>query len=114
MWRSLNLTMLQAEYRTERACELPEYLGSTVRGAFGEELRRSCLESDAPCASCHQPDRCACGALFDGPGDGEVRGIGMTAPTSGASAGIRLGLMSWSRRRGGPSLINRVRSSESG
>ena len=51
MWRSLSLTMLQAEYRTERACELPEYLGSTVRGAFGEELRaRSCREPEAPCA----------------------------------------------------------------
>jgi hypothetical protein len=90
MWRSLSLTMLQAEYRTERACELPEYLGSTVRGAFGEELHaRSCLEPDGPCALCCQPDRCASGALFDGPADGEVRGLGGTDPTRGGSGGDR-------------------------
>ena len=62
------MTVLQAEYRTERACELPGYLGSTLRGALGQELRAvSCVEPDSPCAVCRHPDRCAAGALFDDP-----------------------------------------------
>src|SRR5262245_15549815 len=68
MWSHLSLTVLQAEYRTERACELPEYLGSTLRGALGQELRAvSCIEPNSPCAACRHPDRCAAGALFDDP-----------------------------------------------
>ena len=68
MWRYLRLTTLQAEYRTERACVLPEYLGSTLRGALGQELRTaSCVDRDSPCTVCPRPDRCAVGALFDDP-----------------------------------------------
>jgi hypothetical protein len=90
MWRSLSLTMLQAEYRTERACDLPEYLGSTVRGTFGQELRaRSCLESRPPCAACRQPDRCAAGALFGDPadGNGSAQPLGVTHPAASQSRG---------------------------
>ncbi len=66
MWQHLSLTVLQAEYRTERACELPEYLGSTFRGAFGRELHDvCCIEPNGPCSTCRRPDRCAAGALFD-------------------------------------------------
>ena len=66
MWRHLFLTVLQAEYRTERACELPEYLGSTLRrsawpGTAYSELRR------AACAVHRLPSArsLAAGALFD-------------------------------------------------
>jgi len=66
MWRHLTLTALLAEYRTERACQLPEYLGSTFRGVFGHELHAlSCMETASPCDACRRPDRCAAGALFD-------------------------------------------------
>ena len=34
LWSHLHWTVLHAEYRTERACKLPEYLGSTFRGGF--------------------------------------------------------------------------------
>jgi hypothetical protein len=66
MWQHLSLTVLQTEYRTERACELPEFLGSTFRGAFGRELHDvCCTEPDGPCSTCRRPERCAAGALFD-------------------------------------------------
>jgi hypothetical protein len=94
MWRHLSLTVLQAEYRTERACELPEYLGSTLRGALGQELRAvSCIERDSPCAVCRRPDRCASGALFDGPvadatgSLAEPSGEERQRPTTGGDAG---------------------------
>ena len=60
VWQHLGLTLLQAEYRTERACQLPEYLGSTFRGVFGQELHAvSCMETTSPCELCRRPDRCA-------------------------------------------------------
>ena len=66
MWRHLCLTVLQAEYQTDRSCELPEYLGSTLRGAFGQELRAvSCVEGRSPCEVCRRADLCPAGALFD-------------------------------------------------
>ncbi len=65
MWRHISLTILHTEYRTKRACELPEYLGSTFRGVLGQELHAvSCAETASPCELCRRPDQCAAGALF--------------------------------------------------
>jgi hypothetical protein len=85
MWRYLCLTELSAEYRTERGCLLPEYLGSTFRGVFGQELHAvSCVETTSPCDFCRRPDRCAAGALFDGPLVGQA---GLPAGSAGGPAG---------------------------
>jgi CRISPR-associated endoribonuclease Cas6 len=66
MWQYLSVTVLHAEYRTERACQLPEYLGSTFRGVLGQELRAvSCVDTGSSCDVCRRPDICAAGALFD-------------------------------------------------
>ena len=45
MWRFMSLTALRAEYRVGRDCELPEYLGSTLRGVLGLELARRAASS---------------------------------------------------------------------
>jgi len=90
MWRHITLTIFQAEYRTERACQLPEYLGSTFRGVFGQELHAvSCVEAGPPCDRCRRPDRCAAGALFDSPFAGQT-GLSATptAEPAGASGGF--------------------------
>jgi len=85
MFHHLSLTVFQAEYRTERACQLPEYLGSTFRGVFGEELHAvSCMETTSPCELCRRPDRCAAGALFDSPLTGQTD---LPASTSAQPAG---------------------------
>ena len=66
LWQHLSLTVLQAEYRTELACELPEFLGSTFRGAFGRELHDvCCTEAEGRCSVFRRPEQCAAGALFD-------------------------------------------------
>jgi hypothetical protein len=83
MWQHLCLTILQAEYRTERACQLPEYLGSALRGVLGQELLAvSCEQPGSPCEWCRRPDRCASGALFDSNGVGQSAFTG-AAPTTG-------------------------------
>jgi hypothetical protein len=70
MWTHLRLTVLHAEFRAELDGDLPDFKGSTLRGALGHALKEvSCLEPAAgrPCATCPRPDRCAAGALFDEP-----------------------------------------------
>lgn len=77
MWRFLSLTSLRAEFRVGRDCELPEYLGSALRGVLGHELRAvSCAEPEIPCSVCSRPDRCASGALFDAEVAGDRRQAG--------------------------------------
>jgi hypothetical protein len=99
MWRHIALTVSLAEYRTERACQLPEFLGSTFRGAFGEELHAvSCVETTSPCDLCRRPDQCAAGALFDSPMGGHTAlaasptadpaGAGGRASASGGAGGF--------------------------
>ncbi len=66
MWQSLTFSVLNASYETERACRLPDYLGSTLRGVLGLELQAaSCFEHVVPCSACQRPDKCAYGALFE-------------------------------------------------
>jgi hypothetical protein len=87
MWRHLSLTVLNAEYRTEQACKLPEYLGSTFRGVLGQELHAvSCVETASSCDACRRPDRCAAGALFEGPFAGQT-GSPTGPPAGPAGAG---------------------------
>ena len=109
MWCRLQLTMIQAEYRVERACQLPDYLGSTLRGVLGLELQAaSCLELTSPCKSCGRRDRCAYGALFEaqpgnstawsqGPPDG---GAALARPASGFDQPRPYVVVPPSRRRG--------------
>jgi hypothetical protein len=88
MFHHLRLTALQVEYRTERACQLPEYLGSTLRGVLGQELHAvSCQEVAGPCDYCRCPDRCAAGALFDSPTAGQpASNLGRSAVESESSS----------------------------
>lgn len=68
MWDRLRLTVLHAQYRAELEGSLPEFKGSTFRGALGHALKDvACLERGgrAACEHCTRPDRCAAGALFD-------------------------------------------------
>ena len=89
IWRHLRLTLLQAEYHTEHACQLPEYLGSTFRGVLGQELHAvSCVETGPACDLCRRPDRCAAGALFDSPLAGQT---GLSATPTAEPAGTGSG-----------------------
>lgn len=66
----LPIIRLEIEMQATQPVELPDYAGSTFRGAFGTALKNgSCLlEGENRCGKqCRQPDACAYGSLFETP-----------------------------------------------
>lgn len=56
------------EFRVETPINLPEYAGSTLRGAFGHALRRmACVTRLAACPPCPLYRSCAYPAIFETP-----------------------------------------------
>lgn len=62
----LRMTILTATFEAEENCQLPEYKGSTLRGAFGHSLVAiSGHSSDGDCTLCKR-QHCAYGYIFEG------------------------------------------------
>jgi hypothetical protein len=58
MWRYMSPTALRAEYRVGSDCDLPEYLGSTLRGVLRHELRAvTCMHPESPCSASSRPSQ---------------------------------------------------------
>lgn len=56
------------EFITERPIYLPEYAGSTLRGAFGHALRQiACVTRERNCGACALYRSCAYPAIFETP-----------------------------------------------
>lgn len=65
---SFPATRYRLESRVESPLRLPEYAGSTLRGAFGRALRRSaCLTREAACPPCPLWRSCPYPAIFQPP-----------------------------------------------
>lgn len=83
LFRDLAVMRLEFSLRAEEAVELPSFLGSTLRGAFGHALKLSaCQSSGTPCESCRIPQSCWYGWLFEtvSPEGGSVLAASQDAP----------------------------------
>ncbi len=75
LFRDLPLLRLEFVLQAEESVELPSFLGSTLRGAFGHALKRSaCQSSGTACQTCSIPLSCWYGWLFEtvSPGNGSL------------------------------------------
>lgn len=71
--RSFRCLRLRVEVRATRNLLLPPYLGSTIRGAFGMALRRTCcVLRHQECRSCLLRSRCVYAYTFETSLDGET------------------------------------------
>lgn len=62
----LPVARLEFALRAEETAELPNFLGSTLRGAFGHALKRAaCLSPDRTCQTCPLPHDCWYAWLFE-------------------------------------------------
>lgn len=65
-WSSLSMTVLTATFEATGDCQLPQFKGSTLRGAFGHSLlAMSGHSTNRPCGMCER-QRCAYGFIFEG------------------------------------------------
>jgi hypothetical protein len=65
---SLNLARYQLRLRAARQAELPAFLGSTLRGAFGHALKQAvCIMQHRDCERCMVAERCIYPYLFETP-----------------------------------------------
>lgn len=66
----LDVTTARLRFRAERGGELPEWLGSTWRGAFGRALKSlACVTGLPECSSCPMYQRCDHARIFETPID---------------------------------------------
>ena len=66
MFGGLLVLRLEFVLRAEESTTLPNFLGSTLRGAFGHALKRvACQSTGAPCKVCPIPNDCWYGWLFE-------------------------------------------------
>lgn len=66
--RALRVLPLRATFRVAGPLELPEFAGSTVRGALGHALKDAvCVTSERRCARCAFVDECTYPYLFETP-----------------------------------------------
>lgn len=64
----LALSRYELRLRAEEACNLPAFLGSTLRGAFGHSLKKTvCVMPHRDCERCMVSDRCIYPYLFETP-----------------------------------------------
>ena len=64
----LNLSRYQLRLKAQRAVRLPQYLGSTLRGAFGHALKEAvCVVAHRNCERCMLAERCIYPYLFETP-----------------------------------------------
>lgn len=65
---SLPLSRYRLGLRAHKVCDLPSFLGSTLRGAFGHALKEAvCLMEHRDCARCMLAERCLYPYLFETP-----------------------------------------------
>jgi hypothetical protein len=64
----LEISRYELHLRAEEACNLPAFLGSTLRGAFGHALKQAvCVMPHRDCERCMVADRCIYPYLFETP-----------------------------------------------
>ncbi len=69
MLKKLRIAVFRFSIRAEDVLVLPEYKGSTLRGAFGSAFKRiACTRGADVCAGgCERRERCAYGYVFESP-----------------------------------------------
>ncbi len=79
----LRILPLEVNARARAAIELPDFAGSTLRGAFGRALKDAvCVTSHRDCPACRVADDCAYPAIFE---DQAVHPYRIDPPQGGAT-----------------------------
>lgn len=95
---SLPLSSYRLGLRAREACDLPAFLGSTLRGAFGHALKEAvCVMDHRDCERCLLAERCVYPYLFETPAPSDLpllrgqqqapRPFVLTPPVDGESGG---------------------------